>query len=386
MHILKQKDIRTALILLCLLTTAIYLPLNYHMIFSHPHNDFHDHIAFARSLTETGTMPEHIEAHPIWQICILAISKISSISLESSAVLLQVVIQIFLAALLFIWFQKKIRFNRPFYNVVLTISVLFVSQIMVLAIWDDLFYLGYIGINTYHNPTINFLKPFALLLFIYSVDILEGKSFTWWHILSCATVVFFSTLIKPNLIICVMPALAILLLYRFRKKQFTDWKFTILGIYVPAVLVLTWQFLTTYDSDQSGILFAPFRVMDAYSDFLVIKFLLSIWFPLILTAVYWRAVLKDMALRFAWLGLIFGAAYTYLLAEGGDRLLHGNWGWSGEIMMFLLFIVAVSFFFGNWKELEKTSTGWIALVLGFIPHVVAGIVYCIYTINSGTFL
>ena len=57
---------------------------------------------------------------------------------------------------------------------------------MVFVFWDKLFYLGYIGLATYHNPTIRLLQPVALLSFFCAVRVFTPLSNSWKVVLSSA--------------------------------------------------------------------------------------------------------------------------------------------------------------------------------------------------------
>lgn len=381
-----NKNALLALLALLIVTGIGFWPLNSYMIRSHPHNDFGPHISFARSLDEGGSMPEHIKAHPIWQLSIFAAHRILGISWESAAVFVQVIGQLFLAAVLFLFLYQSLAKFSPYVLGILSLALMLVTPIMLLVFWDDLYYLGYLGINTHHNPTINILKPFTIILFVYALGLVQGTRYAWWHWLSAGFLVIVSTLIKPSFIICLLPALAFFLFLRIVRKESLDWGLLLLGFGFPAGLVLVWQFLTTFGADQGGVLFAPLVVMKAYSDFLLIKFLLSIWFPLGVSIVYFRKAVKDPSMLLSWFIFVIGAVYTYLLAEEGVRLLHANWGWSGEIGMFILFVVAMQFFMQRFNDNASRIKWWALLVAGFLPHLVAGGIYLGYVISSGTFL
>lgn len=160
------------------------------------------------------------------------------------------------------------------------------------------------------------------------------------------------------------------------------------GLGIPSVLLLAWQFFTTYTaSDEAGVIFAPFAVMSAYSGHLLFKFVLSIWFPIWMMALWWKEAKKDHGLLLAWLVFAAGAFYTYFLAESGSRFLHGNFGWSGEIANVILFVSAGLFFAKQlahprpwkWKEI-------LALCVAFLPHLAYGIAYYIYCMRVDSFL
>jgi hypothetical protein len=157
---------------------------------------------------------------------------------------------------------------------------------------------------------------------------------------------------------------------------------------VPAVVVLTWQYLVAYTSsppDQAvGIVLAPLAAvgMDFWS--LGPKLVLSILFPACVATLHFRVARGAVRLRFAWLGFLIGAAYTYLLAERG-RVHHGNFGWSGQITSFIVFVTSVAFLIqqhpaafsslrATWKEARRDWRLLVCLV-ALTAHVASGIVW-----------
>lgn len=146
------------------------------------------------------------------------------------------------------------------------------------------------------------------------------------------------------------------------------------------------QFLFAYAPDEPGIIFAPFAVMQYYSTNLLAKFILSIFFPLAMTLVYYKKIFQDSSVIFSWLCFIIGAVFTYFLAEEGVRFIHGNFGWSGEITLFLLFVTIVIFWIKNFYEKDQQKLANLLILAGtFIPHVIFGIIYYSYSITQNTF-
>lgn len=386
MQLFRQKSIILWLALLCLVSAAIFLPMNYTMVYSHPHNDYKDHIQFARQLNNGQPMPAHIAAHPAWQYSLVFMTRLFNISLENSAVIVQTGFDLALVTILFAWLKNALPQMKPFWVGAISLGCAIAAPLMILAVGDHLLYLGYIGISSYHNPTIIMLRPAAVLIFIYSIGLVEGKRFSGRHIPVSAFLVVVSALAKPNLLVCLLPALGILLLVRMIKHEGLDWRFTVLGIFLPAVCVLAWQFLATYAGGETGFEFAPLAVMQGYSGALLAKLLLSIWFPLLVIISYWKTVWQDKSMLLAVLTFFFGAAYTYLLSEGSARFQDGNWGWSGEIALLLLFVVSIIFLFKHRSDTQPTWLWKVVFVMGFVPHVVAGMLYYIYVLVSGTFV
>jgi hypothetical protein len=112
---------------------------------------------------------------------------------------------------------------------------------------------------------------------------------------------------------------------------------------------------------SEGFIFAPLAVIYSWQRInvdaptgMVWKFLLSITFPLLLYVLYYRVAIRNVYLNLAWVVFGFGAAYMYLLAEGGERLAHANFTWSTISALYILFIMSVIFFIQRLKETPVT--------------------------------
>lgn len=245
-------------------------------------------------------------------------------------------------------------------SLAVALSVTMVAPVSVLTWRNQNLLFGYIGINTTHNPTYLLLKPLALLLFLNSLEIFTYQPG------SCSRIRFFLTglltilasLAKPNYIICLLPALSLLAFYWLLKKRSLDWQKLILGIILPALIILGWQYLATYTNDrvlraEGGIVFTPLAVYTRDSGMLLPKFFLSILFPLTVYTMYYRDASKDIGLNLAWFIFFFGAFYTYMLAETGLRFQDGNFKWSGQVTLFILFLMSIVFFL-------RQNSGWLS--------------------------
>jgi hypothetical protein len=149
---------------------------------------------------------------------------------------------------------------------------------------------------------------------------------------------------------------------------------------------LGWQYLATYTPDrllrvEGGIFFAPLAVYAQDSGMLLPKFILSILFPLIVYALYYKDASVDIGLNLAWLNFIFGAFYTYMLAESGLRFQDGNFKWSGQVTLFILFIASVVFFLhqnAGWlsgRLEKKPDDAFMVGVIVFGLHLVSGVLF-----------
>jgi hypothetical protein len=273
-------------------------------------------------------------------------------------------------------------------SLAVALSVILVAPVSVLTWGSHNLLFGYIGINTTHNPTYLLLKPLALLLFLNSLEIFTYQPGSGSRIRFFLTglLTILATLAKPNYIICLLPALSLLAFYWSLKKRSLDWQRLILGVILPAVIILGWQYLATYTTDrvlraEGGIVFAPLAVYARDSGMLLPKFFLSILFPLTVYAMYYKDASKDTSLNLAWLNFIFGAFYTYMLAETGLRFQDGNFKWSGQVTLFILFLISVVFFLrqnSGWLSGRVFRKSGYALSIGAITfglHLASGVLF-----------
>ena len=138
-----------------------------------------------------------------------------------------------------------------------------------------------------------------------------------------------------------------------------------------------------YGDPGEGIILAPFLIEGSYSANLGLKFILSCLFPLVALFIARRSLLENSSLLVGWAGFAAGAAQFYLLAEGGERMYHANFRWSGQIMLFLLFAIVL-----RWLLQKKLLPGWnstwqkLAAYSTYLAHLGGGAAYYIYCMVS----
>jgi hypothetical protein len=262
------------------------------------------------------------------------------------------------------------------------VTLTLVAPLMALAPLDGQYYYGYIGLANYHNPTVHLLRPFALVSLIFANRALQVPRSPFWMVLAAAGVIVLSALIKPNYALCILPALALLAGIRLLRKLPVDWRLVLVGFILPACLVLAVQGWVTY-AEGGSIILQPFTVEAEYSHHLLLKFLLSIVFPLGVLAVFFPLIRTDQEMLLAWAVFVVGVLQMYLLAESGSRLEHGNFRWSAQIGLFLLFAASARFWL---RCAEAVDTGRIKrrllVLVAYLPHGIAGVIYYIHSITS----
>lgn len=338
-------------------------------------SDFPLHVSYALDIKNGRPLPAFIVAHSAWQFLLLAFNAVLGLSFPLAELLAILLCIGLTAGILCWWFWPA--FEKASLSLWKTVAIVLglnlAAPIALFWLLDQQLYLGYVGIISYHNPTIILLRPLALLQFIYALRCFQVAPLSKINIPVAALLSLLATFTKPNFAICLLPALALIALYKMVWKKVVNLGFLMFGFLIPMILMLAWQFWVTYRSgDSSHIVFSLLGVMSIYSGYLLPKFFLSILFPLVVTVLYWKAASHNLQLIFAWLIFIFGTFFTYFIAESGSRFKDGNFTWSGEIALFMLFAVSTLFFI----QVKKSSrVSRLASQVVWILHVAAGVIF-----------
>jgi hypothetical protein len=277
--------------------------------------------------------------------------------------------------------------RRAVASILTPLALMVITPINLLTLSQQNLYWGYIRMNSYHNPPMILMKPFALLLFLFGVRVFRGEQTSIPMVLLSSTIAFLCAIAKPSYAICLLPALALITLFALIRKQAIDWRLLLVGIVVPLTVVLFWQNRYHAAAGMGGFVFAPFQVMDYYSDNLLLKFLLSILFPAFIVALYFKDAVRDKSLQLAWGTFLIGAFYTYFLSETEGWTVNwrdANFTWSAEIGLLILVIASTIFFVRqNRTSLLDHRWTWKAALcaLLFMLHLISGIALYLSTLG-----
>jgi hypothetical protein len=293
--------------------------------------------------------------------------------------------------------------------------VLILNLIMPINIFTpENLYFGYFAPNVYHNPTVNIVKPFALLIFFISLQIFnQEKPLSRWWIIPLAILTALSLFAKPSFMIAFLPTLGLLcifLLFQHFKdalrlllkplniirgflgmdenlplllqRRFVNWPVLFGGIVLPTFLMIYIQTLTW--TSGGGIGFEPLRLFNEWAiqyevnapNYLLWKLLMSCAFPLVVYLLHLPGALRSLEFNLAWLFFFVGTAYIYLLVDYTD-VDAGDFGWSIQLGSYILYIVAASFLLEiSLKEEKRSPIYWLRLgvcLIIFALHFVAGL-------------
>jgi hypothetical protein len=345
--------------------------------------DYPAHIRFAVNM-ENGSIP--VLTHPLFHIALIVTHHMGSLSWENAAVVVSLVAQVGLGLSIFgILIYRLPESNLVMVAVVaLTFILMLVGAITFFTWQTERLYFGYLLPHVYHNPTTLILQPLSLLSFVYAVGIFSHakhfKSNGAWLI--SAALVVMSALAKPSYIIAMIPAVGLFGLYRLVRGGTINWKLGILGLALPAGLILILQFalLPNSGSGADKIALMPFGFLDGKADMNLwfLQLLMSLAFPLSIYALNFKTARHELPLNLAWLGTGFALFYYYFVVET-NRINAGNFTWSAQIMALILFVVSAKFLLDR-VSIEKriTLTDGLSIAV-LLLHFVCGVVW--YVLN-----
>ncbi|HEY5158759.1 MAG TPA: hypothetical protein VII93_12420 [Anaerolineales bacterium] len=380
------------LILLIILTILIFAPIYYYRIYYPVDSDFSTHLLFTRYLIHgnIAQIPVLNRANLGLQLLLAGLYFLSLHKVPLGIMLTGILTlsQVMTAVIIYIWLGSGVKrywdMGRAFIAGTLTL----VAPLMLFAFHDKLYYFGYIDLANYHNPTVILVRPFALVSFLIGV-----RAFTEIHnsgklILAASILVVISALVKPNYLLCILPALFILTMWWMFLHKAVDFRYLVFGFMVPSIIVLGIQWLMVYSSPArqvSHIIFSPLGVESAFSGDLFPKFILSILFPVSILVADFRKFRDKPDLLLALIGFTVSAFQVYFLAESGNRFYDGNFRWGAQVMLFIWFVISAREFIKIIFDGNKSKRERIILSTVYFSYLAAGVVYYAYCFLSTTY-
>jgi hypothetical protein len=374
-----QRNIK--LIVFNLLLVGIFFPITYQQVVIFKESDYQAHINLARNLLFTGKLFFGGTAipHPLNAIGTIFFSQVFGFSLEYGQIIVILLSYALLGTVIYSQIKNITELSEDWKRMIISFGIIIAGPLFLLVGIDQKYYFGYTGFAIYHNPTIILLRPFAVLLWLVILKFSFSNINTGMRIFLGILVVILSTLAKPSYIICILPALGLVVLWRKIRSQPINVRIVLFGIFIPAILVLLWQYkLAFMGTRDTSVILAPFKVISWMSHKIVIKYLFSTIFPLSVTLFYLKRVFQDKAMMIAWIIFGIGSFYGYFLAEDGISIYSGNFLWSTHISLFVLFFQSVIFFLSQKPIGKYNNLTWIALWSIFGAQVVCGIIYYVH--------
>ena len=280
-------------------------------------------------------------------------------------------------------------------GIALVTGLIILTPLALLHAQDGRYYLGYIGINVWHNPTVIAAKPFAYLTFLATLAGFPGQSkakarVTPCGILAFAAIVVLGATVKPSFLMCLVPAACFVAACRqFWFRRPVRWTYLLMGLVLPTLIVLAWQsrIYTRYTGGAHAT-FSPLLTMSILSRHLGLKLGLSIVFPVACYLAWWKVARSRTRLNLAWLAFAVGLVYTYFVAET-QRVAHGNFLWGAQLALLILFVESTLFIVEKARsatvdaaEKNRDRRRATACLIIFALHVLFGVIYCTHLASN----
>lgn len=380
---------RTALPLIVLIIVVVGFNLPMFLRLASMPTDWEYHVEITQTVLLGGSFRfTHVLFHVL--TVIFAFGQPDNVPFAGT--LVGVTLSALTAVTLFFWLRPALR-DRPFTLIVLCVAVMIATPITVLTLFPPKLYLGYVGLTTYHSPTMIVLRPLALLLFLLLSAAFERHlrvtPIVW---IAAGGLTVLSTFAKPNFSLMLLPVLGIIGIVMIARRE---WRTAAFGLVVLVggllTVVLAGQYIVQYiafsdPSDTEGGLAVGWLLGLSPLNYtpveLFVRTLLSLAFPLSVTflALCGDARLRP-TLRFAWALMIVGLLHVFLLAEAGRRAPDLNFAWGAQVGLLLLFAVCVRVWAANWALMPRlvrvVTTGLLLL------HVVSGVIFWIHHYQTG---
>ncbi|MBC7815154.1 MAG: hypothetical protein H7175_28610 [Burkholderiales bacterium] len=334
------------LAVLVIVIVALFSPVVFQMVVLD--TDYDNHIEDAEALVETGSMTRP-RPNFLNELLIIGIhALLPGVDFWSAGFVVALVFYALLGVVLYWPLRAALGegWGAPAAAAALALSLMLIAPI-TLPYWSEQsLYYGYVVPHPYHNPSTVILKPLAVLQFLYAVRIFESADKRRWRrtLLICAAITLAASIAKASYTLALLPTLGILWLIYDRELlrkiiarvgaryvvplQMTskiDWRLMVFGVFVPAILVLAWQYLFFFslrlllgiDGGGGGntIVFRPFGWHGLQGDGLLPKFLLSIAFPLAVYALYFRQARHGLWFNLSWLAFAISVFYAYFIGD-----------------------------------------------------------------------
>ncbi len=312
--------------------------------------------------------------HPLWHYGVFITATILRLPIEYAAVF-------FSASLVSLWIYLVYRVvksklaNESFYKLTLiTFSIIIIGPLCI-PWYNKIIFLGQGSPNIWHNVTLWMVQPFALLSIVFVIRAINTNKSIYYLLTILAVII--SLFAKPSFAIMFLPALTLFaLILKVRNQKFLIF-YAIMGLF--SVLILAYQFIHTFNSGDSKVVFDFLGVWSHSSQNIALSIILALAFPMLLL-LFEPKIINDKYILLSWLQVFIGLIYYTMLAQTGKYYMHGNFGWSYALAMSLLYIFSIIKFFEIYLQFHRIKK-YILLSL-LIIQVSIGIFYFIKVLDG----
>ncbi len=285
-----------------------------------------------------------------------------------------------LTAIVILWILER-YFDRDMRSFTLMTVVTLVCMMvgpLYLRFYNPHYYLGQGSPNIWHNPTTLAVRPFMLLIVVWTVDYwnfdeketvsLAGrqiKKVNAYELLLAVTLLV-STLMKPSFLMVYCPVCAVVILYRLVKSRGRLFgKLVLRNLYfLPSLFVFLWQYIRIFIfggalNSSPGVEIAFLRVARIFAPSVIVSLILKMAFPILVILIWRKKIFQDPLFRVVFLQALVGLFISWTFAETGGRAEHGNFGWGNVLASFFLWMMCILFYVRElYRDKDKFAGDW----------------------------
>ncbi len=356
-------------------------------------NDYSIHADWALMLewNKLGKYFKDIIAYPLWHFGVNFCTIRLSVDINKAAALITALFNGFAyLAILNVWSRLQGISVQKEKMVFWAAGVLIVNPLY--APWiNPLYYLGQAAPNAWHNPTNIAVKGFAVMAFGLIMVLLnkkeEGRKNLSKYILLSIMLVL-SALAKPSFLQGLIPGLGVFIVFRLiveRKKFNLKFYFVLCASFIPSVMILFIQMLTTffntdYIREETKICIGWGKMLHQWTPNLFYSFLVTFAFPVFVLLLNFKKLIRKEEIQALICYELVTWLETVLLYEEGKAFFQGNFTWAGLVSSFVVWVVMTYYFIQEIYNSEGQGTfrkkvllyGGTAL---FTAHLLFGIMY-----------
>jgi len=239
-------------------------------------------------------------------------------------------------------------------------------------------YVSYQSGNLWHNSTYLCMRLVAVVCMILYLEMTESykAKIDWKRWCWFAIALIICTGIKPSFLTVFAPAMALKLLFDLIKKVPFKNIFLFGCSVLPACGVVLWQNAVLFGEETGqGFTISPWQTFSLHANIPKLAVVCSIAFPVLLTLMLVKELIKDSNFFFAWMMAGVGFAEALLLVETGSRSRDGNFLWGYCFGIFYLFTVCMT----KWQELLREMKGtslWKCIAFWAVTAILICQLYC----------
>lgn len=254
--------------------------------------------------------------------------------------------------------------------------------------------------NPYWNATYMAVRPFSIVCFFQTADILGEykEKFQWKQGIFFGIILFLATFTKPSFTFIIVPVIGIVLIKELISSRGTSWgtAFRLGCCMLPTGILLLYQYFGVFGgegqsvSEELGIGFEIGKAWHLYSTNIPLSLMMALLFPFAVLVLNLKELKRNRYFRLAWQVLLVGFLTLLCLYEKGFRFSHMNFSWGYMHGLFLIYMIST-------LQILKNATEWrywlykiyiipeIALWAYHLQHGIEFFLYMLQGNNAGLF-